>query len=83
MIERRVTIHVDEDRTGAWRLTATISQPFLRGKSINWRPMRTITKTLQHPYAGVLTPKLLTEWINAINLVSAGYYEDIELPFDR
>ena len=82
MIKRRVSITVDETDHGSWRLTATLSQPFLRGKRVSWLASLTKTRTLTHPYAEHMTPGLLIEWVDAIGLVSAGYYEDVELPFD-
>lgn len=82
MRERRITIVIDETREGKWNLTATLSQPFLRGKAIRWVPERTLTRTMTHPYADVLTKELLTEWVTALMLVAAGWYENQPLPFD-
>lgn len=82
MTERRIQITVDWERDDTWKLTATLSEPMLRGRSLVWRGMYTKTLTLTHPYANVLSRELLTEWTTALALVSAGWYENRELPFE-
>lgn len=82
MIKRRVTITIDQTQEDRWRLTGSIAEPYLRGRLVRWMPARTWTRTLSHRYADDLSPKLLTAWIDALTLVAAGYYEDVELPFD-
>lgn len=80
-MERQITIHIDENRAGTWRITASLSRPFLRGQKTVWRADKTQTAVLRHPYAPILTEALLTEWVTALTLVAAGFYEQPELEF--
>jgi hypothetical protein len=81
MRTRRIALSIDESESGAWRLTATISEPWLRGKKTVWRASRTRTVTLSHPYASQLTTALMDELAVAATLVAAGFYEQPALPF--
>ena len=81
MAERTIKITVEQGRTGTWSLTATISLPHKGKTGIRQVPVKTITRTLNHPHADLLTPALLTEWVTALTLVAAGWYEQESLPF--
>lgn len=75
----RISKHRGSDR---WSLTATVSNPHRGARGLKMVPVKTITRSLHNRYASALTPKLLAALVQAVELVAAGYYEDVELPFD-
>jgi hypothetical protein len=82
MERNEITIRVSQSTTGSWSLTASLSAPHRGGRGIRMIPMRSVTRSLRHPYVEGLTEGLLMEWINALTLVAAGFYETPALPFD-
>jgi hypothetical protein len=79
---REITIRIRETASHSWQLTANVSDPHRGSRGMRMVPMRTVTRTLSHPYASELTPELLTEWLTALTLVAAGWYEQPGLPFE-
>lgn len=82
MPHQDIVIRVQQNASGSWSLTATLSRPHRGGRGIRWVPMRTVTRTLKHPYASELTEGILTEWVTAMTLVAAGFYEDVPLALE-
>jgi hypothetical protein len=81
MRAREISIRITETATQSWRLTASMSDPHRGSRGVRMVPMRTVTRTLSHPYASELSPDLLTELVTALTLVAAGWYEQPGLPF--
>lgn len=80
---RTMSIAITPSRIGqSMRLTATITEPHRGTRGVRQVPYRTITRTLAAPYVDEPTPKMLAALVEAVTLVVAGYYEDVELPFD-
>lgn len=82
MADQEIVIRVT--RTGAmkWQLTASLCMPHGSARGRKMVPLKTMTRTLPNRYASELTEALLTEWVTALSLVAAGWYETPPLPFE-
>lgn len=82
MERAEVVIRVTQGVTGSWSLSASLSRPHHGSRGLKWVPMRTVTRSVKHPYIERLSEGIVTEWVTALMLVAAGYYETPALPFE-